>query len=107
MLPILAGTPIETRSCWEKQEPQRSAEKHAWLRSLGFQSAPIRVKRFPGVYDYPKSWSDLFDCSDVEPEEYAVGMAFMKRWLGEDSFRYGSFCGGCWLNRQSGQPIAL
>jgi uncharacterized protein (TIGR02996 family) len=98
---------VETRSCWDQQEEQRHKEKTTWLQSLGYRTATIRVKRFPGIYDFPKSWAALFDTSDAEPEDYAAGIAFMERWLAEDGFRYGSFCGGWWFNRKSGQPIGL
>ncbi len=98
---------VETRSGWGQQEPQRREEKNAWLRSLGYEPATIQVKRFPGVYDFPKSWSDPFDCSDAEPEDYASGEAFMERWLAENGFRFGSYCGGQWFNRKSGEQIAL
>jgi len=98
---------VETRSGWGKQESQRHEEKLAWLRSLGYRPATIQVKRFSNIYDFPKSWSHLFDCSDAEPEYYASGFAFLDRWLAEGGFRYGSFCGGLWFNRKSGQQLAL
>jgi uncharacterized protein (TIGR02996 family) len=97
---------IETRSCWNQPETRRRQETQAWLRGLGYQAAAIHVKRFPGIYDFPKSWSTLFDSPDTEAEDHAAGVAFMERWLEEDGFRYGSFCGGWYLNRQTGQPIA-
>jgi uncharacterized protein (TIGR02996 family) len=98
---------IETRSGWGKHEAQRHEEKRAWLRGLNYEPATIQVKRFPGVYDYPKSWSDVFDDAEAEPADYASGFAFLERWLVESGFRYGSFCGGHWFNRKSGKKIAL
>lgn len=95
---------IETRTFWgEEEQQQRTKQRNAWLSSLGYRPAAIHVKRFPSVYDYPKSWADQFDMSDTEPQDYATGAEFMTRWLSEDSFRFGSFCGGWWMNRKSGK----
>lgn len=97
---------VETQSGWGQQESQRREEKRAWLRSLGYEPAKIQVKRFPGVCDFPKSWADQLDCADGDPEDYDA-LAFLERWLAEEGFRYGSFCGGHWFNRKSGEQIAL
>jgi uncharacterized protein (TIGR02996 family) len=97
---------IETRSRWEQQEAQRREDTEAWLKSLGYQPTAIHVKRFPGVYDFPKGWTDVFDDSETEPEDHAAAVAFMERWLADEGFRYGSYCGGWWFNRMSGEPIA-
>lgn len=96
---------IETRERWGVQEQQRADERHAWLSSLGYRPAPIRVGRIPDVYDYPKSWAELFDRPDTEPEDLAAGREIMDRWLREDIFRYGSLCGGWWHSRKSGEQI--
>jgi uncharacterized protein (TIGR02996 family) len=98
---------VETREYWGQEDFRRSADKMAWLNDLGYRPATIQVKRFPGVYDFPKGWSDVFESSDGEPGDYAAALTFMRQWLAKDAFRYGSFCGGWWLNRKSGQPIEL
>jgi hypothetical protein len=98
---------IETRTFWGEEEIHRATQKKAWLAHLGFQPAPIHVKRFPSVYDYPKSWSDQFDMSDTEPEDLTTGVEFMTQWLLEDCFRFGSFCGGWWMYRKNGKQVTF
>jgi uncharacterized protein (TIGR02996 family) len=94
-----AGNLLRAETRWDE-------ERNAWLRSLECEPAPIKVKRIPGVYDFPKGWCDWFDSTEGEPEEYVQARAFMERWLAEDGFRVWSLCGGIWLNGKSGLPIS-
>ena len=39
------------------------------------------------------------------PSEHERLAQFLARWLDEDGFRFGSYCGGHWFNRRSGENV--
>jgi uncharacterized protein (TIGR02996 family) len=76
----------------------------AWRAELGLGPGTVRVKRFHDVHDFPKGWADQFDYPEDEPED-AEAARFLARWLDEDGFRFGSYCGGHWFSRTTGENV--
>jgi uncharacterized protein (TIGR02996 family) len=99
------GNLLEARGLWDEGEGQPGKQK-ALLAEPGFSPARIRVKRFPGVYDFPKGWYFLFDSPDAEPVDYESAHEHLERWLADDCVRYGSYLGGVYLNRKTGERVS-
>jgi len=95
---------MQTRPTERQERPGEACG--AWRKELGLEPGAIRVKRFAGVYDFPKGWADSFDQTDNEPAELEAQAAFMRRWLEEPAYRVGSYCGGEWFHLETGERVS-